>query len=146
MTLTFGAVSVLGFRIHLLEMTWSEIHLSCEIRLKQIFCYPPSLTLGGMQYLRDNRIDVSNAEQLDRYEQLFELPLTHTIFGLGVSQSIGFVAFLTIRDVYIFRSCCFAIAVEIHDVIDDMTPTGVVMQQPPIGGQFQTDADGVEHP
>ena len=111
-----------------------------EIRLKQIYCYPPSLTLGGMQSLRDNRIEVYTAEQLDRYEQLFDLPLTHTIFGLGVQQSISFVTFLTIGDVCILRVCCFAIAVEIHDVIDDMTLVGLEIQQSPIEGQTQTDA------
>jgi hypothetical protein len=106
-----------------------------EIRLKQNFLLPTLPHLGGMQFLRDNRIDVYNADQLDRYEQLFELPLTHTIFGLGVQQSIGFVTFLTIGDVCILRGCCFAIAVEIHDVIEDMTLVGLEIQQSPIGGQ-----------
>ena len=74
-----------------------------------------------MDRLRQCRIDVFSENQLDRYEQLFELRLTSVVLGLGVQQSIQFITYFTAQDLCIFRCTCFAIAVDLHDTLEDMT-------------------------
>ena len=89
-----------------------------------------------MNQLQQVRIDVHTSEQLDRYEQLFELPLTSTIFGLGERQNFMFFSFLTIQDFCIFRVTCFAVAVDLHDTVEDMLANQISW---PCGGD-ETDA------
>ena len=84
-----------------------------------------------MQYLRTHRIDVQTDEQLERYDQLFVIPLTHTVFGLGERRSIEFVQFLTTVDFCNFRCVCFAVGVDLHDTLDDAHASQVVLFDPP---------------
>ena len=75
-----------------------------------------------MNQLQQFRVDdVTTEEQLDRYEQLFELQLTSTIFGMGERQNFMFFSFLTIRDFCVLRSTCFAVAVDLHDTLDGLS-------------------------
>jgi hypothetical protein len=60
-----------------------------------------------MEQLRAYRVDVSSAEHLDRYEQLFELQLTSVIFGMGERQSFLFFSFMTVQDFSVMRCTCF---------------------------------------
>ena len=92
-----------------------------ETRLKtqSEIWYPPTHT-WEMERLRQCCIDVYSEDQLDRYEQLFELRLTSVVLGLGVWRSIQFVTYFTSQDLCIFRCTCFAIAVDLHDTLEDM--------------------------
>ena len=87
-----------------------------------------------MDYLQARRIDVHTAEQLDRYEQLFDIPMSHTMFGMGDLQSVAFLQFLTLEDVCTLRSACFAIGVELHDVMETMALSNMTLVNPPRGG------------
>ena len=89
-----------------------------------------------MDLLRQTRIDVFTENQLDRYEQVFEIHMTHTVFGLGAQQSIFFLTFFTIEDFCTFRCSCFAVGVELHDVLEDLTTTGLTLYRAPRGGMF----------
>ena len=103
----------------------------------QFFFLLPNLPhLGRMEYLRQHRSDVYPEDHLDRYEQLFDILMIHTIFGMGALQSVWFLTFLTIDDVCIFRCTCFAVGVELHDVLDDMDSTDLVLRHAPTEGQI----------
>ena len=96
-----------------------DIYTFGRLRLKFKFCYPPTRT-RVMEYLLARRIDVYSAEQLDRYEQLFDNTLSHTIFGMGEIRSIAFLQHFTVGDICTIRLTCFAFAVEVHDVMEAM--------------------------
>ena len=42
------------------------------------------------------------------------------VFGMGEQRSFLFFRFLTMQDVCILRVTCFAVAVELHDTIEDL--------------------------
>jgi hypothetical protein len=65
-----------------------------------------------MDQLRLYRVDVSSEEQLERYEQLFELALTSVIFGMGEQRSFHFLTFMTVQDFCTLRCTCFAVALD----------------------------------
>ena len=111
-----------------------------ETRLKtqSEIWYPPTLT-WEMDRLRQCRIDVYSENQLNRYEQLFELRLTSVVLGLGVRQSIQFVTYFTVQDLCIFRCTCFAIAVDLHDTLEDLTEAPY--NNLAISGQMQCDVN-----
>jgi hypothetical protein len=74
----------------------------------------------GMDQLQQFRIDVYSEEQLDRYEQLFDLRMTHILFGMGEQRSFIFFGFPTLQDFCLLRVTCFAVAVELHDTLEDL--------------------------
>ena len=103
-----------------------------------------------MDFLQRHRVDVYNANQLDRYEQLFDLQLTSVVFGLGMQQSVQFLLWFTVQDLCIFRCTCFAIAVDLHDTLGDAFRDNVVLFQKPetnnVPGQVDQTVNGEELP
>jgi hypothetical protein len=89
-----------------------------------------------MNQLQRLRIDVYSEEQLERYEQLFDLRMTHVLFGMGEQGSFLFFGFLTVQDFCILRVTCFAVAVELHDTLEDLAIHNITW---PCGGS-ETDA------
>eukprot|EP00435_Cladocopium_sp_Y103_P065113 s726_g27.t1 len=89
-----------------------------------------------MNYWQPHRIDVWIENDLDRYEQLFEIQLAHVIFGMGEQRGLHFVSFFTIEDVCILRCTAFAVAVEVHDNMEDLAAAHVTLQHQLPGGHF----------
>ena len=99
--------SSFGFSICIqIVFSWGELAQRQWI----IFC--PSNHTWMMDQLRLYRVDVSSEEQLERYEQLFELALTSVIFGMGEQRSFHFLTFMTVQDFCTLRCPCFAVAVD----------------------------------
>lgn len=91
-----------------------------------------------MNQLQQLRVDVYSEEQLDRYEQLFDLRMTSILFGMGEERSFIFFRFLTVQDFCILRVACFAVAVELHDILEDLAIRNITW--PCRGNDIETDA------
>ena len=104
------------------------------VQAQEISCNPPTHT-WEMQYWHRRRIDVYTDEHLDRYEQLFEMTMSHTCFGMGETQSLSFITFFTMEDICVLRCTCFAVGVELHDLIDIMVANELTLVHTPPGGQ-----------